>query len=160
MDGRDDPVMNRSTLTATIATGRARLDAVLDAFDEVAMLEVVDDTWTRKDVVAHLGAWERRVVQHLATLRAGDHPSGGVETDELNERSSRESRDRSLAEVRASEREAYDALLAAIAGASDEELFDGSHFPWTDGDPLADWFRGNSDEHYEEHLEQLTRPPR
>ena len=43
---------------------------------------------------------------------------------------------------------------------SDEELFDGSRFAWTNGDPLADWFRGNADEHYDEHLEQLTRPAR
>jgi hypothetical protein len=26
-------------------------------------------------------------------------------------------------------------MLAAIDGAADEELFDGSHFAWTEGDP-------------------------
>ena len=64
---------------------------------------------------------------------------------------------RSLEDVRSNERSAYIRLLAAIDGASDEELFDGGHFAWTEGDPLADWFRGNTDEHYDEHLEQLTR---
>ena len=157
MDGDDDPPMNRATLAERIAAGRLRLDAALAAFDDSAMLDVVDAPWTRKDVLAHLEAWERRVVGHLATLRAGDRPDGSVPTDTLNERFYRESRDRSLGDVRAGERAAYDALLAAIEGASDEERFDGDHFPWTDGDPLAGWFRGNSDEHYEEHLEQLTR---
>jgi hypothetical protein len=81
-------------------------------------------------------------------------------TDELNARFYAADRDRSLADVRAGERSAYEQLLAAIDGARDEELFDGGHFAWTEGDPLADWFRGNGDEHYAEHLEQLTRPAR
>ena len=160
MDAGDHRAMNRSTLAQTIAAGRTRLDAALAEIDDAAMLDVVDATWTRKDVLAHLEAWERRVVRLLATLRAGDRPDGSIETDALNERFYRENRDRSLDDVRVGERDAYAALLTAIDGASDEELFDGNHFPWTDGDALADWFRGNSDEHYDEHLEQLTRPAR
>ena len=152
--------MNRATLLATIAAGRTRLEGALERLSDGAMLERVDDAWTRKDVLAHLEAWERRVVDTLATLRGGSVPDASVETDELNERCFLAARDRSLADVRAGEAAAYGALLAAIEGASDEELFDGSQFAWTEGDPLADWFRGNADEHYDEHLEQLTRAAR
>jgi hypothetical protein len=152
--------MNRMTLLGAIEAGRDRLTAALATFSDDAMLERIDETWTRKDVLAHLGAWERRVVENLATLRRGDVPDGSIETDELNERFHAQARDRSLDEVRASEREAYAAVVAAVAAASDEELFDGHHFAWTEGDPLAGWFRGNTDEHYDEHLEQLTRAPR
>jgi hypothetical protein len=152
--------MDRSSLRDAIEVGRARLDAALARYDDAAMLERVDDEWTRKDVLAHLEAWERRVVSLLNGLRSGDLSDDAIETDELNARFHARDRDRALEEVRASEAEAYRALLAAIDGASDEELFDGSHFAWTDGDPLAGWFRGNGDEHYDEHLEQLTRPPR
>jgi hypothetical protein len=152
--------MDRTSLRAAIEAGRARLEAALAGYDDAAMLERVDDAWTRKDVLAHLEAWERRVVDLLARLRAGDVAHDAVETDELNARFYARDRDRSLADVRSREAEAYGALLAAVAGASDEELFDGAHFAWTDGDPLADWFRGNGDEHYDEHLEQLTRAPR
>ena len=152
--------MTRTDLLDAIRTGRRKLDDTLAGFDDAAMAERIDGTWTRKDVVAHLDAWERRVVRLLEQLRSGAPSEPEVETDELNERYWRESRDRSLADVRAGEREAYDALLAAIDGATDEELFDGSHFAWTEGEPLAAWFRGNSDEHYDEHLEQLTRPAR
>jgi hypothetical protein len=160
MDGGEDPAMNRTALVTTIAAGRARLEAVLAGFDDAAMLDRVDGDWTRKDVLAHLGAWERRIVEHLATLRAGSAPDGSVATDELNDRFFEASRDVSLDAVRASEDAAYRGLLAAIDDASDEELFDGGHFAWTEGDPLAEWFRGNSDEHFDEHLEQLARPPR
>ena len=152
--------MNRSTLRDAIDAGRARLDADLAAISDAAMLERIDDAWTRKDVLAHLEAWERRVVALLDILRAGAEPDDDGDTDQLNERFYRAGRDRALDDVRAGEREAYAAVLAAIDGASDEELFDGHHFAWTDGDPLADWFRGNTDEHYDEHREQLTRSAR
>jgi hypothetical protein len=152
--------MNRTDLLAAITAGRAELDRTLEAYDDDAMLERIDTTWTRKDVVAHFGAWERRVVALLERLRSGAPVADAVETDELNERYWHQDRDKSLDEVRATERAAYEALLAAIDSATDEELFDGSHFAWTEGEPLAAWFRGNSDEHYEEHREQLTRAPR
>jgi hypothetical protein len=159
-DDAHDRVMNRTTLLATIAAGRERLDAALAGLAPEPMLDRIDETWTRKDVIAHLEAWERRVVEHLATLRSGGAPDGSVETDELNERFFTKNRDRPLDDVLAGERAAYRAVLAAIDGASYEELFDGHHFAWTEGDPLADWFRGNTDEHYDEHLEQLTRAAR
>ena len=152
--------MNRSTLLATIEAGRARLETALAGIPDGAMADRIDDAWRRQDVLAHLEAWERRVVDDLAVLRRGDMPDRSVETDELNDAWYRASRDRDLAEVRAGEAAAYRAVLGAIEGASDEELFDGQHFPWTDGDPFADWLRGNTDEHYDEHLQQLGRPAR
>jgi len=159
-DAGHDHTMNRTTLVARIAAGRDRLDAAVAALAGDAMLDRIDDTWTRKDVIAHLEAWERRVVENLVTLRGGGTPDGSVETDDLNERFFRLDRDRSLDDVLAGERDAYRSVLTAIAGATDEELFDGQHFAWTEGDPLAEWFRGNTDEHYDEHLEQLTRAAR
>ncbi len=151
---------DRAALVAAIEAGRERLDAALAMFDDRAMSDRVDDLWTRKDILAHIGAWEGRVVDLLEGLRAGTRPAERVETDELNARFHEETRDRSLADVRSNERSAYARMLRAIAGAGDEELFDVSHFAWTEGDPFADWFRGNGDEHYDEHLEQLGRPAR
>jgi hypothetical protein len=158
--GGDDPAVDRAELLAAIGAGRDRFEAALAGYPDEAMLDRVDDHWTRKDVVAHVEAWERRVVDLVGALQAGEPPPDDVETDELNARFFAASRDRTLDDVRAGEREAFTALLASIDGCSDEELFDGRHFAWTQGDPLADWFRANGDEHYDEHLEQLTRPPR
>jgi hypothetical protein len=152
--------MNRTTLRTTIEDGRRRLDAALAAIPDAAMLDRIDETWTRKDVLAHLEAWERRVVDLLQSLRAGREPAERIETDELNARFHAANRDRSLEDVRTNERLAYLGLIAAIDGATDDELFEGGHFAWTEGDPLAGWFRGNADEHYDEHLEQLTRAAR
>ena len=152
--------MDRSSLRSAIEAGHARLESALGGLDDDVMDDRIDVEWTRKDVLAHIEAWERRVVDLVERLRAGDPPSDRVETDELNARFHAADRDRTLADVRAGERAAYERILAAIDGAGDEELFDGGHFAWTDGDRLADWFRSNGDEHYDEHLEQLTRAPR
>jgi hypothetical protein len=152
--------MNRTILLATISAGRVRLDSTLDGLSDETMLDRIDEAWTRKDVIAHLEAWERRVVANLVTLRGGGAPDGSVETDDLNGRLFTLNRARSLDDVLAGERDAYRSVLTAIDGATDEELFDGDHFGWTEGDPFADWFRGNTDEHYQEHLEQLTRAAR
>jgi hypothetical protein len=100
------------------------------------------------------------MVELVERLRAGDPLTDRTETDELNARFYVASRDRALADVRSGERQAYERMIATIEGASDEELFDGNHFAWTEGEPLAGWFRGNGDEHYDEHLEQLSRPAR
>ena len=152
--------LDKSALVSAIQAGRDRLDALLAGIGDAAMDERVDDLWTRKDVLAHLEAWERRVVDLLVSLRAGTEPGERIETDELNARFHAASRGRSLEDVRMQERSAFARMLAAITQASDEELFDGGHFAWTAGDPLSDWFRGNGDEHYDEHLEQLGRTAR
>ena len=163
--------MDRDSLRSSIVAGRARLDAALAGYDDDAMLDHLDADWTRKDVLAHLAAWERRVVELLDALRRGDvdrplprpgHVTtiGVRDTDALNAEFLARDRDLPLRDVRVAERAAYEAMLAAIDGASDEELFDSRHFGWTEGDPFADWFRANGDEHYDEHLEQLTRPAR
>ncbi len=152
--------MDRTTLRDLIVAGRGRFDAALAGLPDDAMLERIDKEWTRKDVVAHIEAWERRVVRLFESLRSGTPHDADEETDGLNARLYARDRDRSLDDVRAGERAAYEAMLGSLDGASDEELFDGRHFAWTDGDPFAEWFRANGDEHYDEHLEQLTRAAR
>ena len=157
-DDADDAAMNRATLLRTIQLGRDRLEAALATLPDESMADRIDVEWTRKDVLAHIEAWEHRVVDLLERLRAGEEPRDEVETDERNAEIYRQSRDRSLTDVRSGEQAAYRALVAAVEGASDDELFDGSHFAWTEGDPFEQWVRGNADEHYDEHLEQLMRP--
>jgi hypothetical protein len=152
--------MDRTTLRELIVAGRGRFDDALAGLPDEAMLERIDREWTRKDVVAHVEAWERRVVRLFEGLRSGSPLDADEETDGLNARLYARDRHRSLDDVRIGERAAYEAMIASLDGATDEELFDGRHFAWTDGDPFAEWFRANGDEHYDEHLEQLTRAAR
>lgn len=149
--------MDRTELLTNLHAGRERLLATLATLPPSTMDERVD-AWTRKDVVAHLEAWERRVVDLFETLRRGETPTEGPETDELNARYQAESRDRPLEDVLAGEAAAWGRVLDVVDQATDDELFDPEHFAWTEGDPFVDWISGNAHEHIDEHLEQLTRP--
>jgi hypothetical protein len=140
--------------------GRERLRAALAALPESAMLDRIDTEWTRKDVVAHLGAWERRLVELLERLRRGEWPEDAAETDQLNARFYLAARDTSLGVVMRDEEAAWGRFLDAVESTSDDELFDPRRFPWTQGDPFVGWVTGNGNEHVDEHLEQLTRPAR
>jgi hypothetical protein len=150
--------MDRASVLIELYAGRERLRAALASLPDAAMLDRVDDEWTRKDVLAHLGAWERRFVDLLQRLRRGEWPDDTTETDELNARLYLVARDTSLEVVRLEEEAAWSQFLALVEGMTEEELFDGRYFAWTQGDPLVDWVTGNANEHVDEHLEQLTRP--
>jgi hypothetical protein len=152
--------MDRAGLLIELYAGRERLRAALATLPDPAMLDRVDDDWTRKDVLAHLGAWERRFGELLERLRRGEWPDDTSETDELNARLYLVARDTSLEVVRLEEEAAWSQFMATVEGMSDAELFDGRHFAWTQGDPLVEWVTGNASEHVDEHIDQLTRPAR
>jgi hypothetical protein len=48
-------------------------------------------------------------------------------------------------------------LLAIIEPLLDESRFDSSKFPWATVDARIRWLRGNADQHYDEHREQIAR---
>jgi hypothetical protein len=155
--------MDRTTLFIELYAGRERLRAALASLPHSAMLDRVDEEWTRKDVVAHLGAWEHRFVDLLERLRRGEWPEDEAETDELNARLFEANRERSLADVMRRETADWDRFVDAVEGMTDDELFDPRHFGWTQGDPFVEWVTANANEHVDEHLDQLTRaarPPR
>jgi len=152
--------MDRTSLFIDLYAGRERLRAALASLPEPALLDRVDDEWTRKDVIAHIGAWERRLVDLLERLRRGETPEDEMETDELNARMYAADVDRSVADVLRRETADWDRFVAAIEGMTDEELFDPQTFGWTEGDPFVEWVTANANEHIDEHLEQLTRPAR
>lgn len=151
--------MDRTSLLIELHAGRERLLAALATLPDESMLDRVDEEWTRKDVLAHLERWERRVVELFCGLREGRAPRDGAETDALNARFHATDCARPLDDVRSGEAEAWQRLLALVDEASDDELFDGGRFAWTEGDPFVGWITGNANEHFDEHLDQLTRPP-
>ena len=152
--------MDRDELLVHLHAGRERLLAALAGLPPHSMLDRVDDEWTRKDVVAHLEAWERRVVELFERLRHGEEPPDAGDTDELNARFHATDRFRSLDDVIAGEGAAWRRLIAVVEDATNDELFDPERFGWTQGDPFVGWIRANADEHFDEHLDQLTRPAR
>lgn len=148
--------MDRTELLNEINAGRARLEAALTRLTPEQMTRPdLPGEWSVKDLLAHLGWWQRREVMIYHALKEGVRPetvlvSGTI--DELNARVLADYRARDLEEVRAFEHQAYLDLLAIAETAPEEELFGHHTFAWTGGQPFVDWIAGDTYDHYAEHL--------
>lgn len=150
--------MDKTELLELLRADHARLRAVIDGLDDDALQQRAVGDWTRRDLVAHLEWWERHSAQVVEALCAGLEPydrSGDFDLDALNARTFEENRDRPAEDVRRGEAEAWASLLAVLEAADEAALFDADRFRWTEGTPLVAIVRGDTDEHWAEHLPHL-----
>ncbi len=107
-----------------------------------------------------LGWWERYMVKVYDLLQRGESPPYPLElTDpavaDINAHAWAESHQRSLADARRDENEAYHALVSLAETLTEDDLFNPRRFAWTAGCPLADPFIFNTWGHYDEHWRDL-----
>jgi hypothetical protein len=152
----ESQMSSKKELTEKILASRKQLDAALAHVDNERMpLVILHGEWSVKDLIGHLGFWEAHVVSLFTTLRMGRKPLPSLELDALNAKVLADSRRLSQTEVQRQEKKAYQDVLALIQKATHEELFDGSHFAWTEGRPFYTFIADNTYGHYEEHLPGL-----
>lgn len=151
--------MDRYELLTRIREGRAELEEVLHRFERHDLTApFLANGWSIRDIIAHIGFWERRMVTLYDILSAGSVPqdSIGEETlDQLNARVYEENQLLPVGIVQMNEAEAYRALLAIAETAPEADLFDPQRFPWTEGEPFYHWIAVNTYEHYADHLPDL-----
>jgi hypothetical protein len=149
--------MNKAELLANIRTGRQQLEFALARWSEEQMLvPVLHGGWTIKDLIAHFGFWEGRVVTLYGQLSRGEEPAADEPPlDELNAQAYRQNRAGTLDEVQREERAAYTQLMALTANASDDDLFNPQRFAWIQGKPFVEWIENNTYGHYAEHATDL-----
>jgi len=145
--------MNKTELLSNIRSGRKQLEVALARFSEKQLLAPrLHGDWSIKDLIAHFGFWEGRIVTLYGQLLRDEKPADDEPPlDELNAQAFDQSRAKSLDEVRREERAAYTQLLDIAVNASDDALFNPRHFAWTEGKPFAEWIENNTYGHYEEH---------
>ena len=149
--------MNKTELLANIRSGRAQLEARLAPLSvEQLLAPVLHGNWSVKDLIAHFGFWEQRIVTLYGQLSRGEEPAEDPALDELNAHAYAANRDKTLQEVRREEREAYEQLLALTEHASENDLFGLQRFTWTQGQSFAEWIEGNTYGHYEQHAADLS----
>lgn len=153
--------MDRNTLFEMIYAGRTRLESVLQKLTPDQFVDPsLPGGWSMKDLLAHLGWWEQHVQDMYRDAVAGEDPgreNTAEDIDHLNARIRDMYRPWDLDRVREFERGAYDALLAMIESAPDENLFDPNRFGWTNGQPFVYWIAGNTYGHYDEHWNDIER---
>lgn len=151
--------MNRAELLSNIDTGRAELEAALATIDRPLLTEpLLPNGWSAKDVIGHIGFWERRIADLFDMLTRGEAPEDTVTSDTVdvvNARAFEANQTVPLGITEVNEQEAYQALRHVAETASDPDLFDPHRFPWTQGMPFYQFIVENTYGHYADHLTDL-----
>jgi hypothetical protein len=122
-------VLGKQDLVAAICKERAKLDELFASLDGAAFVAAArDDGWTAKDVLAHITAWERRLLSWIERWRATGKPQrpepgiGWDAIDLLNERDYQAARDVSPDTVRGAAKSSYEATVHVVESLTDAEL--------------------------------------
>jgi hypothetical protein len=153
-------LLGKQALVARTHEERAALDEVYTKLTEDELCApVLDGGWSMKDVLVHIAAWERRVLNATAASARGEAdvwPEPGAtmaDMDRLNKRDFLANRERTLADVLARARTTFGEFIRWVESFSPEEI--ASELPYTPGIKLESIIRGNADEHYREHLDAI-----
>ena len=152
---------DKAALLANIQAGYDQLEALLASLSEEQMtIPGVNGSWSVKDNLAHLTAWQSYQAARQEGILNGvepPDPAPGLEAeDEINEYFYQQYKDRPLAEVLADFRASYQRVLAATQALSWEAL--NEPFPWYDNNvPVGAYTMGNTYGHYEMHREIIQR---
>jgi hypothetical protein len=149
--------MNKEELLEKVKTSRTNLDLALLKISEDRMTsKVLHGEWSVKDLIGHLAFWENRAAALYDMLSKGETPAPVQDIDKLNAQAVSEMNSVSLEKIRLLETKAYMKILKVIEDASEPELFDQHHFPWTQGRSFQEIIADNTWNHYDEHLLELT----
>ncbi len=151
--------MTKNELLQKIESEWANLQAALDGLTEEQLHQSgVVGAWTIKDVLAHITAWQTRLIATLFKAERGSTPEtveAGKTVDQMNEKFYREMKDRSFDQVWDDLDSSYQQLLSRLEGWKEKDLFDPKRFKWMQGKPLVEYIAGDSYEHYAEHAAQI-----
>lgn len=145
--------MSAQELLALMAAGRARLLAAIDGLSPEEMVQPgAAGDWSVKDVLAHIAAWQSRLVRLLFQLSRNQKPqSDGRDVDTINAEIYAQQKDRALDLVLADFHGVYEQVRLRVAALDDQAL--GRRIgPAT----LEEIIRSDTDEHDDEHAAQLA----
>ncbi|NWF70657.1 MAG: ClbS/DfsB family four-helix bundle protein [Chloroflexi bacterium] len=117
--------------------------------------------WSVKDLIAHLTAWERRLLMWLENARKGIPlviPQIGytwAQIDQLNQQTALEESVKLLPQLINEARRTRELVLAQIYLLPEADLFEETPFSALFHHKLLDAIASNTYEHYAEHMEQI-----
>lgn len=154
--------MDKARLIEQIRAARQRLEEVVASFSPDQMTRPgLSGGWSVKDILAHVAAWEGRMVGWLETALQGETPQllppgmTWADLDLWNEQTYREHRNRALDDVQAGFAASYPRALQSVEAMPEDDLIDPDRFAWLEGHPLWRLVAANTFEHYAEHEEAL-----
>ena len=141
----------------TVQGTLARMDEGWTAFrgqvhslrGELLEVRLGEGTWTRKQMLAHIGTWHDLTVDRLSRFAESDEPVElSEETDVINARSARAAGGRTTGEILLTIDDSYRRLRRQVGLLTDAQLL--AHEGWA-----AAVIAANTYDHYAEHLPDL-----
>jgi hypothetical protein len=130
-----------------------RFNDAAEAFPSERMDEHLDGGWTRKQMLAHIGAWHDLTTDRLTKMAmTGKSITLTENEDDINARVARQAVGRTAGEVLKDMELSFNRLRRQIARMTDEQLS-------ADDGWAASIIAGNTYDHYEEHWADVYQPP-
>jgi len=149
--------ITKSKLLIAIRAERKALEEVLAALTHDQMLQPGSSgEWTVKDALAHISAWERRMLSWIGSHLRGEAPDVPLpwDVERMNAETYAQVKDRPLAEVLEEFRRSYREALTLAESLSEEQLQTAYTDTWPMG-PLWLGVAANTDWHYKEHRKDI-----
>ena len=150
--------VDKAQLLGAIHTSYTNFEAVLAPLSSEQMTTPgVNGTWSIKDNIAHISAWQRLLLDRLQAVRdnvdyhwpwnedAGD--------DEINEQFYQQNKARSIDDVLTEFRSLHQQVIEQVQAMSNEDL--NRPLSWRDGNPIWPVIVGNTSEHYPDHMQVI-----
>ena len=156
--------ITKQELLVAIQSEWQKLLSTLDQLSETQMLETsVEEGWNIKDILAHITAWESRMVAWINMSLSGgvpDRPAPGEpwdDIDRINQQIYRQNKDIPLSKVLEEFHANHQIAYQEVASLTEQDLFDPERFAWRKGDPLWHMVADNTCWHYKEHNESIRK---
>jgi len=154
--------MNKHELLEKIEQERLAWEALLTDVGEAHMLQPgAMGSWTFKDVLAHLNAWQQHDISLLEAAQRNEPPvpppwpsnlDWSKDQDEINQWIYTANWDRPLAELLQQARSQFQQVKTLVEALPEADLFDPQRFPWMKGRTLASSASGHLREEHEPEL--------
>ncbi len=146
---------SKAQLLKDIRTERRRLEKNLSVLNvEDMVCPGVTGTWSVKDILAHLVAWEKLFLDWYSTGVQGYSPTttpvgmSQPSIDTLNQQIYEKNQWRSLEDILAEFQASYQEIVTVVEAIPEENMFVHDRFNWTGKLTLADYIAGNTCNHY------------
>lgn len=153
--------MPRVDLIERTRRDREAFAALWHGLSDAQMIQrpAVQETWSVKDLIAHITWWEGYMIDRVKNLLAGNPDqrlNSDAEVDAINARVYDTFKDQPLQETLAAFEASWPRVLALLESMSDAQINDPSLYTQAEVPPLH-IIIGNTFGHYEEHTEDLQR---
>jgi hypothetical protein len=159
-----DDLQSRDALLETMHSLRNEIKHLIAEAEEKHDPEArPNDSWSFKDILAHLTSWRLTTAARLEAGLRGEEPSmpwpspldEENDLDEINRWFFETNRDKPLAEIALESRETFERAERAIAGMPERDLLEPGRFPWIYGFALGPAVVAGTRDHFREHEPEM-----